>query len=151
MRVWPLLFLAGGALLLMRSDSDVARDVQLSPNFWLREFASRGQLPKDPKVVTNLRQLAEQLEILRAELGGSGITIVSGWRSLAHNNAVSGARKSQHLVGRAADIRVAGVAPAVVKATIERLISAGKMLQGGLAQYGSSFVHYDTRGWRARW
>jgi hypothetical protein len=40
--------------------------------------------------------------------------------------------------------------PKQVANTIEKLISEGKMKQGGLKAYGS-FTHYDCRGVRARW
>lgn len=44
------------------------------------------------------------LELLRRSKGGRPLRIVSGIRTPARNAAVGGARRSQHLVGRAADI-----------------------------------------------
>ncbi len=119
-------------------------------NFALTEFDSRDGADTPRGVVGNIQVVMEQLEVLRAELGGKPITVISGYRSPAHNSAVGGATRSQHLCGRASDIRVADYTPAQVHAKIEELIAAGRMLQGGLGIY-DTFVHYDTRGRRARW
>ena len=121
-----------------------------SANFSLAEFASKDGVATPGGAIGNIQVVMDQLEVLRAELGGEPITIVSGYRSPAHNTSVGGVARSQHLCGTAADIRVANHTPAEVHAAIERLIAAGRMRQGGLGLYGS-FVHYDTRGTRARW
>ncbi|MBS0124994.1 glycoside hydrolase family protein [Thetidibacter halocola] len=121
-----------------------------SAHFTLAEFASRDGAATPTGTIGNIQVVMNQLEILRAELGGKAITIVSGYRSPAHNSAVGGATRSQHLCGRAADIRVEDHTPQQVHAKIEELIGSGRMQQGGLGLY-SSFVHYDTRGTRARW
>jgi len=119
-------------------------------NFALSEFASRDGAATPNGLIGNIQVVMEQLEVLRAELGGGSITVVSGYRSPAHNTSVGGATRSQHMCGRASDIRVANYTPAQVHAAIERLIGAGRMMQGGLGLY-NSFVHYDTRGVRQRW
>lgn len=125
--------------------------MNLTPHFTLLDFASRGVLPEG-EYLANVREVAEQLEVLRTELGDKPITVISGYRTPEHNAAVGGAPKSQHLQGRAADIRVAGMTPGVVADTIHRLIKEGKMKQGGVGLYPQSgFVHYDTRGVAARW
>lgn len=123
--------------------------MKLTEHFQLQEFASRGVLPTG-EALRNVEFLAQQLEVLRAEIGDKPIVILSGYRTVAHNTDVGGAPKSQHLRGRAADIRVAGMTPAEVAAAIERLILGGKMEQGGVGIY-PTFVHYDTRGTRVRW
>jgi hypothetical protein len=123
---------------------------QLSANFGLGEFASHDGAPTPQEVQANLRELAAQLEVLKAELGGATVTIMSGYRSPAHNREVGGATNSEHMQGRAADIKVAGFTPRQVADTIERLIREGRMKQGGLGRY-ASFTHYDTRGTAARW
>jgi uncharacterized protein YcbK (DUF882 family) len=124
----------------------------LTANFRLAEFASRGHLPTDPVVSANVARLAKNLQVLRDELGVA-ITVISGWRSQAHNDAVNGARHSRHMVGDAADIICAGLPPRDVFKVVERLIAEGKMEQGGLHAYGGRFpfLHYDCRGTRARW
>lgn len=130
----------------------------MTPHFKLSEFATRDEangpsyVPTDPQILASLKKLAENLEVLRTELGNVPIIIQSGWRSKAHNTRVGGAADSQHLYGRAADITVPGVTPGVVTDTIQRLIKQGKMTQGGLHAYPHyGFTHYDVRGHEARW
>ena len=123
---------------------------QLSANFAMGEFASHDGAPTPQEVQANLRELAAQLEVLKAELGGAAVSIMSGYRSPAQNREVGGATNSEHMQGRAADIKVAGFTPRQVADTIERLIREGRMKQGGLGRY-ASFTHYDTRGTAARW
>ena len=68
-----------------------------------------------------------------------------------YNNSIKGSsKKSQHILGKAADISIKGLSPLEVYNVIERLIENGDMLQGGLGLY-DSFIHYDIRGERARW
>jgi uncharacterized protein YcbK (DUF882 family) len=102
-------------------------------------------------VQKNIAELAKNLQVLRNKLKAR-ITITSGYRSPEHNSSpqVKGAKNSQHLLGTASDIQVAGFTPLQVAQAIERLISEGKMKQGGLKAY-KSFTHYDIRGVRARW
>jgi len=123
---------------------------QLTPSFHVAEWRCRDGTDVPAEWYSRVRELAEQLEELRAELGDRGIRIISGYRTPEYNKRIHGAPKSQHLQCRAADIRVVGVAPWQVAKTIETLIKAGRMKQGGLGEY-ASFVHYDTRGIRARW
>jgi uncharacterized protein YcbK (DUF882 family) len=91
-----------------------------------------------------LRPLGVVLEKLREELGGRPVKIVSGFRSPAHNAAVGGAKQSQHMAGRAADITVDGVAPAEVHATLLSLFHAGAIEIGGIGLY-PRWVHVDVR------
>lgn len=60
-------------------------------------------------VKTNVRRLMWRLEALRAKAGGHPIGINSGFRSVAYNDCIGGARASQHMYGTAADNRVAEV------------------------------------------
>lgn len=61
------------------------------------------------KVKTNVRRLMWRLEALRAKAGGRPIGINSGFRSVAYNDCIGGARSSQHMYGTAADNRIAEV------------------------------------------
>ncbi len=97
----------------------------------------------------NIIKLCTQLEVLRADLG-QPIHVDDMYRTPAHNSTVGGAPSSQHLLGKAADIRVDGLTPTQLRAAIQKLIAAECMLEGGVGLY-SSFVHYDIRGHRARW
>jgi zinc D-Ala-D-Ala carboxypeptidase len=66
--------------------------------------------PIAPSVVKkNVRRLMWRLEALRAKAGGHPIGINSGYRSVAYNDCIGGARASQHMYGTAADNRVADV------------------------------------------
>lgn len=63
-----------------------------------------------PAVVKkNVRRLMWRLEALRAKTGGHPVGINSGFRSVAYNDCIGGARSSQHMYGTAADNRVAEV------------------------------------------
>jgi uncharacterized protein YcbK (DUF882 family) len=99
----------------------------------------------------NMVKVANQLQILRNYIG-KPITINSAYRSEEYNASIGGAKNSQHIMGRAADIVVKGMTPLAVHTTIELLIEKGDMLQGGLGLYEKKgFVHYDIRGTKARW
>ena len=130
----------------------------MTDNFTLKEFESNdgSEMPSD--VYLNIVKLAGQLQFLR-DYTGKAIKINSGYRSPEYNAKIGGAHKiingkrvetSQHVFGKAADIRIEGMKPKEVHSIIEELISKGDMLQGGLGLY-SSFVHYDFRGRKARW
>ena len=76
----------------------------LSPNFRVREFACRDG--SDPVFIDSA--LVDLLQRIRDHFG-QPVTITSGYRTAAHNRSVGGAAYSQHLYGRAADIRVQGI------------------------------------------
>ena len=124
--------------------------MRLSDHFTLTEFASSDGAPTPDDVAENLRRLAvEALEPVRARFG-KPITILSGYRSKEHNRAVGGAPGSQHLSGQAADIRIAGIDPALVADAIDEMQRSGEIPLGGLGRY-DSFTHLDIRGRLARW
>jgi uncharacterized protein YcbK (DUF882 family) len=123
--------------------------MKLTKNFSIGEFNSKDGSQMPAVVRENIEALAKNLQALR-EFFGAEISINSGYRSPAHNEAVGGASKSQHLKGIAADIVVEGITPDQVADTIEKLITEGKMKQGGIGRY-NSFTHYDIRGEKARW
>jgi hypothetical protein len=68
-----------------------------------------GGLVAPAVVKKNVRRLMWRLEALRAKSGGHPIGINSGFRSVAYNDCIGGARASQHMYGTAADNRVAEV------------------------------------------
>ena len=82
-------------------------------------------------------RLLSKLEALRAKLNAP-IQITSGYRCPAHNTDVGGARKSQHILGRAADIKVKGYTPAQVAL-------AAKELGFAFVKTYPSWVHVDVR------
>lgn len=121
--------------------------MRLTKNFELKEFSCRDGNGVPLELLSNVKELAEQLQVLRDELGP--ITITSGYRTPAYNKKIGGAKYSQHTLAKAADIKVQGMTPEQVKATIERLIKEGKMKDGGIGIY-ASWVHYDC-GAKRRW
>lgn len=86
-------------------------------------------------------ELVEQLTEHRRTWNRT-VKITSGFRCTRHNKAVGGKPGSLHLVGKAADIVVDGLAPAKVQAGCEDF--------DGLGKY-ASFTHVDVRGYKARW
>lgn len=114
---------------------------KLSANFRVREFACTDGT--DPIFVDS--DLVNVLQKIRTHFGKS-VTITSAYRTPTKNKAVGGQTYSQHLYGRAADIKVKGVAPKTVAAYAEKLLPN----RGGVGIY-ATFVHVDTRATKARW
>jgi putative chitinase len=89
--------------------------MNLTPHFTLEELthsdtaAERGiaNVPA-PEHLPNIRRLAERLEEVRA-LFGKPIQIESGYRNPVVNHLVGGVPDSDHALGHAADIQIAGV------------------------------------------
>tara|TARA_R100001086_G_scaffold234223_1_gene156336 strand:+ start:5638 stop:6018 length:381 start_codon:yes stop_codon:yes gene_type:complete len=121
----------------------------MTQNFSKHEFDSKCGSDMPESVYHNVVKVATQLQFLRNYIG-KPIKINSGYRSPEHNKRIGGVSKSQHLLGKAADIVVKGMSTVELHKAIETLISEGNMLQGGLGLY-DSFVHYDIRGRKARW
>ena len=128
----------------------LARDgaKQLSPAFKVREFRCRDgsdAIMIDQTLVVLLQAIREHF--------GKPVTITSGYRTAAHNTAVGGAKSSQHLLGRAADIQVQDTDPLAVAAYAESLMPTW----GGVGRYpvkagrAKGWVHVDTRPNKSRW
>ena len=121
---------------------------RLAPDFKVREFRCRDG--SDTVMVDET--LTVVLQCIREHFG-KPVTITSGYRTAAHNAAVGGAKSSQHLLGRAADIRVQGVSVEAVAAYAESLMPDW----GGIGRYPvkagrtTGWVHVDTRADKARW
>ena len=121
---------------------------RLAPDFQVRELRCRDGT--DTVMVDEA--LTVVLQCIREHFG-KAVTITSGYRTPAHNAAVGGAKSSQHLLGRAADIRVQGISVEDVAAYAERLMPDW----GGVGRYpvkagrATGWVHVDTRADRARW
>lgn len=121
---------------------------RLAPDFKVRELRCRDGT--DTVMVDEA--LTVVLQCIREHFG-KAVTITSGYRTAAHNAAVGGAKSSQHLLGRAADIRVQGVSVEAVAAYAERLMPDW----GGIGRYplkagrAAGWVHVDTRANKSRW
>ena len=122
---------------------------QLSKNFKKSEFKCRDGSDTPDELMSNLEELVENLQIIRDHINVP-MHIISGYRSPKYNRRIGGARKSQHMPAKAADIRVTGMKPQELKAIIEGLIKEGKMMKGCVGLY-TTFTHYDVRGRNARW
>ena len=121
---------------------------QLSPAFKVREFRCRDgsdAIMIDQTLVVLLQAIREHF--------GKAVVITSGYRTATHNASVGGAKSSQHLLGRAADIQVAGVSVEDVAAYAESLLPDW----GGVGRYpvkagrAKGWVHVDTRAKKSRW
>jgi uncharacterized protein YcbK (DUF882 family) len=114
---------------------------KLSSNFKVREFAcSDGS---DPIFIDS--DLVSVLQKVRTHFG-KAVTITSAYRTPGKNKAVGGTTYSQHLYGRAADIKVNGVTPKKVAAYVEKLMPN----KGGIGIY-KTFTHIDVRAVKSRW
>ncbi len=120
----------------------------LAPGFRVRELRCRDGT--DTVMVDEA--LTVVLQCIREHFG-KAVVITSGYRTAAHNAAVGGAKSSQHLYGRAADIRVQDVSVEDVAAYAESLMPDW----GGVGRYpvkagrATGWVHVDTRADKARW
>ena len=114
---------------------------KLSTNFKVKEFAcSDGS---DPIFVDT--DLVNILQKIRSHFGKS-VTITSAYRTPGKNKACGGTTYSQHLYGKAADIKVNGVTPKKVAAYAEKLLPKS----GGIGIY-KTFTHIDVRATKSRW
>ncbi|SES15161.1 Peptidase M15 [Vreelandella subterranea] len=113
----------------------------LSNHFQRREFACKcgcGFDTVDLETLVLLEDIRTHFDV--------PVTINSGCRCADYNRQVGGATASQHLLGRAADIRVQGVDPAEVAEYIET-----QHPDASVGRY-NTFTHVDTRtSGPARW
>ncbi len=123
--------------------------MKLTENFSLHEFKCRDGSVVPDDLMDNVKELAENLQVLR-DFIGKPITVISGYRSPSYNKKIDGARRSQHLLAKAGDLIVKDMSPDEVKAAIIHLIKEGKMKKGGVGLY-THFTHYDVRGFNRRW
>ncbi|UOX35319.1 D-Ala-D-Ala carboxypeptidase family metallohydrolase [Flavobacterium sediminilitoris] len=124
--------------------------MQLTKNFILDEFRCNDGTAVPEIYISNVKELANNLQILRDYLNEPVFITGSGYRTPFWNAKVGGVKNSEHLVAKAADINVKSKTPKQLASVIEKLIKAGKMKEGGIGVY-NGFVHYDVRGTKARW
>ena len=119
----------------------------LAPCFQVKEFACRAS---DTVLIDD--ELVVLLQCIREHFGAK-VHITSGYRTAAHNKSVGGAAYSQHLYGRAADIRVQGIPVEQLAAYAETCLPG----TGGIGRYppragrAVGWVHVDTRPAKSRW
>ncbi len=126
--------------------------IQLSENFFLDEFersqtAARCGIDNSVKpggpVYDRLKRLSRDiLQPLRDHLG-KPITISSGYRSVQLNKKVGGAKNSQHCLGLAADIHVAGMSDLELANTISALFAYPHDFDQLILEFGQ-WVHISA-------
>lgn len=114
---------------------------QLSEYFIREEFACKCGCGFD----TVDTQLITVLEDLRVKFAHP-IVITSGCRCWLRNHQVGGSDQSQHIIGRAADIKIVGVSADQVA---DYLLNKYPNTLG-IGRY-DTFTHVDTRDGMARW
>lgn len=105
-----------------------------------------------------LQPLCDTLDAIREAWSGP-LIVVSGYRTDSYNKRVGGASASQHVQGRAADVRPASGNPNAVRQLydlVRSVLADGKLPHlGGLGVY-RRWIHVDVRprpadGRIARW
>lgn len=114
---------------------------KLSTNFKVKEFACTDG--SDPIFIDS--ELVSILQSIRTHFG-KAVTITSAYRTPTKNKAVGGTAYSQHMYGKAADIKVNGVSPEMVAAYAEEILCGN----GGIGRY-QTFTHIDVRENCSRW
>lgn len=112
---------------------------RLTKNFTVKEFACNDGSDTvliDSNLVDILQKIRDHVK--------KPVHINSAYRTPSHNKKVGGSPKSQHVDGRAADIRIDGETPERV-AKIAEYYGAD-----GIGLY-DTFTHIDTRGYKSRW
>lgn len=115
--------------------------MKVSPHFDSKEFACKDGCGFDTPDI----DLVEGLERLRKLCGNKPIYINSACRCAYHNKVVRGSPNSQHVKGKAADLRL----PEGL--TVDEF--AQKAEEAGFTGIGKykTFVHVDVRPNKARW
>jgi len=121
---------------------------KLTKNFSLSEFECKCGCVMSEHVKKNVVELAENLQVLRDVVGKLDLT--NAYRCKEHNADVGGATNSQHLEGKAADIKSSTVKPNSLAVIVDTLMESGEFKLGGIGIY-NTFTHVDIRGHRARW
>ena len=114
-------------------------NIQLSKNFRSEEFECKccGKCDIDPKLI-------EMLQLVR-DIVGVPIYINSGYRCEDHNKEVGGSSRSQHLLGKAADIRIKNM-------SVEQMYNICKGFFNGIGLYPEQhFIHVDVRPVKSTW
>jgi uncharacterized protein YcbK (DUF882 family) len=110
----------------------------------------------DKRVIHKFLELMEALE--KKKLNREAFTVNDGFRHPVYNKKVGGAKGSLHTWGMAVDIEIGDVDKngkinkADKKIVLDLLENQIIGNQGGVGRYPwSQTVHFDVRGWYARW
>lgn len=115
---------------------------RITPHFYRDEFQCKCQCGGDTVDVN----LAKALNLLRLHFN-KPVTINSGFRCKAYNKKIGGSKKSQHMTGKAADIKVKDVSARKVQLYLKDMYPD----RFGVGSY-KRFTHLDVRsGGPVRW
>ena len=123
-------------------------NMKLTNNFSLEEFECKCGCKMPEFVKKNIIELVDNLQVLRDFVGRLDIT--NAYRCKEHNAKVGGSVNSQHLKGKAADIKSKVFSPSEIAIIADDLMKSEKFKLGGVGIY-NTFTHVDIRGTRARW
>lgn len=110
------------------------------PNFTREEFACGcgcGFDEIDPLLVSTLQRLRDEVQ--------RPVVVNSGCRCKSHNAAVKGSKTSQHLKGKAADIKIEGLTSGQIIDIIRRLYLDGEIYVGYVYAINGNSIHVDVR------
>ena len=117
-----------------------------SPHLTWAELACKdGTAYPSEWMTTRAVPLAQEFEAIRHAVGGKPVAVLSAYRTPAHNATVGGARHSQHLQGRALDLRPPkGMSVDRFHRVIREVADQSASRIRGIGRYPSG-VHIDLR------
>ena len=121
---------------------------KLTDNFSMDEFECKCGCVMPEFVKKNVQELAENLQVIRDAYGK--IDLTNSYRCKDHNADVGGSVNSQHLKGKAADIKSKQFSSSEIAIITDDLMKNESFTLGGVGIY-NTFTHVDIRGTRARW
>lgn len=139
-----------GDSMVLVATADNAFDGESMNRFtWLmRDRRTDETHPIDPLLPVFLLDVRQELDLPPETV----LTVLSGYRSPSSNEVVGGATRSQHLFGRAADIRIAGLEPTEIFTAAARVTDGRDF--GGRGNYPArNLVHLDVgpkRDWEEK-
>lgn len=115
---------------------------KISPHFGVWEFKCKD----NSRVIVLDKALVELLEIIRLHYN-KPLHINSGYRTVQYNASLKNSSpKSQHILGKAADIWLDGVSPKQLYSWLDSSYPNSR----GIGIY-DTFVHVDVREGKSRW
>jgi len=127
------------------SDDSFDNDAMNRLTWLMRDRRSNETHPIDPRLPIFLLDVRQELNLPPETV----LTLLSGYRSPRSNDIVGGATRSQHLFGRAADIRIPGIEPTDIFLAADRVTTGAEY--GGRGNYPlRNLVHLDVgpkRSW----
>lgn len=91
----------------------------------------------DPLLVSTLQRLRDEVQ--------RPVIVNSGCRCKSHNATVKGSKSSQHLRGKAADIKIDGMTSLQIIDVLKRLYLDGEIYVGYVYAINGASVHVDVR------